>query len=118
MGTSAMDQAEKWTVHSKRQHIENDRRGAFGTSFAARWKKAGLDNMSINMRESPVIRKEIFPPGDLDGKEAIIVTFAYDLEPVHQPMDESDQEEEGSANPNEVGGIHWFGRDEEEKADG
>ena len=152
-GTSAMDQAEKWTVHSKRQHIEidrrhgtilcwkfmgknvickgggptlnlyractdNDRGGAFGTSFAARWKKAGLDNMSINMRESPVIRKEIFPPGDLDGKEAIIVTFAYDLEPVHQPMDESDQEEEGSANPNEVGGIHWFGRDEEEKADG
>ena len=90
------------TLNLFRACTDNDRGGAFGTSFASRWARAGL----LDLRAG-----EVEVTGAGAGPGAVEVTVRSVLRPAI-PW-EDDGQEDLAGDPNEVGGIHWFGRDED-----
>ncbi|QDZ19643.1 beta-galactosidase [Chloropicon primus] len=82
---------------------DNDRGGAFGTSFASRWRKAGLfpGGMAV---------EDVTAQGEQREDGTVVLT----LEQLLKAKIEGGGEEGDAGDPNEVGGIHWFGRDDAE----
>lgn len=87
-----------------RAATDNDRGGSGGTSYAARWRKAGLHRLSVL---SETLQTQIINTSGSNGEVQLSVSF--DLAPSHSGHE--DEEEiaivEG-VGVGEVGGMHWL----------
>ena len=99
-GTNLVEHDCGPTLNLYRACTDNDRGGAFGTSFASRWNKIGLSNMSVS---------DVSVETAKEGLSMVTVSVHQVWRP-RIPIVEN-EEDASVANVNEVGGIHWFGRD-------
>jgi beta-galactosidase len=86
---------------------DNDCGGSFGTSFASRWDKLGIGSMSVSDLSVKVT--------DSDEDRVVVIRVSEVLRP-KAPVAEN-EEDLKSINVTEVGGIHWFGKDDESEGD-
>ena len=94
-----------------RAPTDNDRGGAHGISYAARWRRAGLHRMSVVPGSVQVRTRD-----ELQSHESHVhLEVTFDMEPDTDGADAGDasdaQELVESVGVGEVGGMHWFADD-------